>query len=296
MKWDYATVIHWGLDQVGSDGLYYYQKELVEIAKRLGCDIEIGKPKNGYQVAYSLTRAGQEIATLDTAGTGGATGSTMINSASTADQVYPLIQELYPKQHAVSRLDAAHDVAYPGAWNELEGLITAVCTAFKVSMVPYGEGHRRPDGTRDATKGRTWYCGSPKSAFRIVLYEKGLEQLAKGVSADPDWVRLEVRVRPQSKHKLEVGRRNLKPEDLFGFSRWGVAVGEGLGHQTDRVIIGSVWKPNEVEQLALKIVRMFDNGIERLLEFVSPEEFGQIIVRAHAEHRQAKQLVKEHTA
>lgn len=291
MKWDYATVVHWGLDQTDSAGRYYWEKSLVEMAEKLRCELEPGKPKNGYQVAYSLTRAGHEILTFDTAGTGGAAGSSMFNSASTASEVYPLIQQMFPKQHCVSRLDAALDTSHPGAWDEQELLLAEVCTRFKVSMTPYGEGHKRPDGTRDATKGRTWYCGSPKSTFRIVLYEKGLEQIAKGYPAEPDWVRMEVRVRPQSKHKHEVGQLNLKPEDLFGFSRWGAAVAEGLGQEADRVIIGSVWKPNEIEQLTLKIVRMFDNGIERLLEFVTPEEFGQMLAKSHSENRQAKELL-----
>ena len=90
----------------------------------------------------------------------------------------------------MSRLDACEDYSGPGTWDKLEALVTEVCSLHKVTMAPFGEGHIRPDGTRDATKGRSWYCGSKNSPFRIVIYEKGLEQIAKGIPDDPTRVRL----------------------------------------------------------------------------------------------------------
>lgn len=302
MKWDYSSVIVWGLDERGipgekeTTGDYRFNRAVVELSQRLGGEIEVISPLNGYLCGFSIKRDDEIICRCFTSGSGSAAGSSQFDCASTASEVYPILQELHP-QHSVSRLDAAEDLVGEGSWDKLEAMLSKVCTEYRVSMAPYGEGHKRPDGSRDATKGRTWYCGSKASAFRIVLYEKGLEQLAKGVPADPTWVRLEVRIRPSSKKKQEVGMMKLQPDDILGFSGWGHAVGQQLGKQgLERIAIGSVWKPKEVEQLALKIVRMFDNGIERILEYVSPEELGQIIAKAHQENRQATETLKEHAA
>ena len=175
-------------------------------------------------------------------GAGSAADTSQFLAASTASEVYPIFQELYPK-HSVSRLDACEDYSGAGTWDKLEALVTEVCSLHKVTMAPFGEGHVRPDGTRDATKGRSWYCGSKNSPFRIVIYEKGLEQIAKGIPDDPTRVRLEVRIRPSSKSKEFVGSSGLMPIDLFGMSRWGLEVAKRLGvAELKRMAIGSVWQ------------------------------------------------------
>ena len=175
----------------------------------------------------------------------------------------------------------------------LEGMLTKVCARHGVSMAPYGEGHTRPDGSRDKTKGRSWYCGSKASPFRIVLYEKGLENMAKGIPDDPTKVRLEVRVRPSSKAKEMVGTYDLKPADLLGFSRWGKDVGEYMGYQElERIAVGSVWNPSQQEKLILKIVRMFDRGIEEMIKEYPPEEIGRMLVEIHKKNRAASDAVK----
>lgn len=291
MKWDYASVVVWGLDEKGLDGLDRFDKAVVDLAATLGADLEQGKPMNGYGVGVDLVRAGDTLLCCRTSGSGAARGSAQFECASTAGEVYPVLQGMFP-QHSVSRLDAAEDYRGVGTWAKLEGMLTEVCGQHGVSMSPFGEGHVRPDGTRDETKGRTWYCGSKHSPYRIVLYEKGIEQLAKGIPADPTWVRLEVRIRPASKMKARIGSMGLKPSDIVGFSGWGAVVGEYMGiSDLERVAIGSVWKPNETEQLALKIVRMFDNGIDKMLSDHSPEEFGRLIAQVHKKNREASALL-----
>ena len=56
MKWDYATVVKWGLDQDGPDGVNLFTREVVALAKTLGADVEPGEKINGYQEAYNLVR------------------------------------------------------------------------------------------------------------------------------------------------------------------------------------------------------------------------------------------------
>lgn len=292
MKFDFASVTHWGLDEDGPDGQNRFDLAVVELAKRLGGDIEVGDRLNGYQVSYQIVRKGHRLVQCLTGGPGAARGSSQFIAASTADEVYPVIRDMFPR-HCISRLDACEDYYGEGCWDRLEAMLTKICGEHGVSMAPYGEGHTRPDGSRDVTKGRSWYCGSKASPFRIVLYEKGLEQLAKGIPDDPTRVRLEVRVRPSSKAKALVGSCNLQPADLLGFSRWGKDVALFMGHEDiKRLAIGSVWNPTEQERLCLKIVRMFGKGIERLMEDHAPEEIGRMICEMQRQNREAEETLK----
>lgn len=293
MKWDYSSVTVWGLDQTGPDGEDIFTREVGAIAQSLACDqLEPVKALNGYLQGYNLLRSDELIVQAFTGGTGSAEGSSQFIAASTADQVYPLLQERFPG-HSVSRLDAAEDFCGAGTWDRMEAMLTAIAARHRVSMSPFGEGHKRPDGTRDITKGRSWYFGSKSSTFRVVLYEKGLEQIAKGIPADPTWVRLEVRVRPASKAKSIFGKVKLVPFDLFGMSRWGVDIGEHLqGPELTRYKIGSVWKPSEQDKVALKIVRMFDRGLDYLLEqYGTPEDVGRMLYEVKAKSDEAGALM-----
>ena len=295
MKWDYSSLTVWGLDQKGPDGVDLFDRSVVDLARKLGAELETGELLNGYQLGFKIVRGGDLLVHCLTGGTGSAQGSSQFIAASTANEVYPIFKELHPR-HSTARLDAAEDFRGAGAWDKLEAMMTKVCGDHGVSMSPYGEGHKRPDGTRDETKGRSWYCGSRKSPFRIVLYEKGLEQLAKGVPADPTWVRLECRVMPKSKFKGDVCKlHNLQPIDILGFSRWGMDVAAYMGSEDiKRVAIGSVWKPNDIEQVAMKIVRMFDKGIEYLMEQEgSAEAVGRLLVEMQKKNREAKGTIQE---
>lgn len=290
MKWDYCRVTSWGLDQEGPDGQNMFLASVVSLAKLLGADIEAAKPMNGYQEAYQVVRGEELLCLCFTAGTGGAAGSSCFEARHTAQEVYPHLQDMFPK-HAVARLDAAEDYSGPGTWDRIERIVTRICGEHQVTMAPYGEGHLRPDGTRDETKGRTWYCGSKKSPFRVVIYEKGLQKLAEGIPADPTWVRVEVRIQPNSTAKRLLGSLRLLPAHLYGMSKWGKALGEALGMEDiERMAIGTVWKPSEREAVALKIVRMFDRGMEQLLDQVgTPEEVGRLLYAVHQKYQLAKE-------
>lgn len=289
MKWDYATISKWGIDQEGPDGSNQFDMAIVQLCQRLDATVEPGDNLNGYQQAFHVVRGDQVLVRCLTGGTGSSAGSSMFQAEHTAAEVYPVLQDMFPT-HSVSRLDACEDYSGDGTWDRLEALLTRICTDHRVSMSPFGEGHWRPDGTRDSSKGRTWYCGSKSSPFRVVLYEKGLQLLAQGIPADPTWVRLEVRIRPSSRAKETIGSAGLVPSDLLGMSRWGVALGDALGVQDlTRYAIGSVWKPSEQEGMALKIVRMFDRGMDELLAQVgTPEEVGRLLYAVHAKHQLAK--------
>lgn len=296
MKWDYAAVTIWGLDEKGLDGEDRFVKAVVKLAEALGSTVESGELLNGYQQAFKIIRNGELMVHCLTAGTGSAAGSSQFIAKSTANEVYPIIKRMHPN-HSISRLDAAEDYHGEGTWDRLEKMLTKVSRDHKITMRPYGEGHKRPDGTRDVTKGRSWYFGSKSSPFQIVLYEKGLEQLAKGNPADPTWCRLETRIFPKSKNKSLLSMMDLKPIDILGFSRWGMDVAAYMGSSDlKRIAIGSVWKPSDIEQVALKIVRMFDKGIEHLLEREgSAEAVGRLLIEVQQKVRESKDIVGDYS-
>lgn len=296
MKWDYSSISVWGLDEQCLDtqflGKTRFEKSVVELAQKLHGGIEQGRPLDGYLDSYIVVRDGVRLVACFNGGTGGAKGSSHFECKSTAGEVYPLLQVMYP-HHSVSRLDAAEDFTGQGAYGFLESMLTKVCSRHNVSMAPFGEGHVRPDGRRDTLKGRTWYCGSKNSVFRIVLYEKGKEQLGKGVVADPNWVRLEARVRPVSKSKWSLGHPNLKPIDLLGCSRWGMEVAEYLGvADIQRLSMGGVWNPREEERLADKIVRMFPVAVADLVSTKDAAEIGELLRAAVARQQEVKALIE----
>ena len=295
MKFDYYSATVWGRDENGPSGTNLFDEDVAFFASEFrGTTIERLSARNGYEFGCSIRRGEDQILACFTGGSGGAARSSHFEAASSANEVYPVFKSRFP-DHMVSRVDVAEDYTGEGAWEKLEALITRVCHDYGVSMAPYGEGHLRPDGTRDALKGRSWYCGSKSSPFRAVLYEKGKEQLSKGVLADPNWVRLEIRVRPQKEGKAFIGSTILLPAMVMGCSRWGKRLGELIGvEDIQRLQIGSIWRPTELDRLALKIVRMFDSGIERLIEEdgLTPEEFGKLIFSTHQVYRESQANLK----
>ena len=89
------------------------------------------------------------------------------------------------------------------------------------------------------------------------------------------------------------GKIRLQPFDLLGMSRWGLEVGEHLqGPELTRYKIGSVWKPTEQGKVALRIVRMFDRGLDYLLEqYGTPEEVGRLLYEVKAKNTEAAALL-----
>lgn len=126
--------------------------------------------------------------------------------------------------HKVSRADVCWDFSMPGGFQILRDVIEPIARKARAGVCLIGD----PDPA--SNKGQTIYFGSRKTSDLFIrLYQKGLERQAAGVKdADPDWVRLEVVVRPRKARKTEAA--TLPPEAFVGFSKWASkAVSEALG-------------------------------------------------------------------
>ena len=167
---------------------------MAELAQRLGGDIEIGEALNGYSQGFHIVRDGEVLLRCLTRGAGSAADTSQFLAASTASEVYPIFQELYPK-HSVSRLMPVRTIRaqVPGTssrhWLRRSARFTR-------SLWPHSAKAMSARTVRGRHQGPLLVLREQKFAVQDCHLRKGLEQIAKGIPDDPTRVRLEVRIRP----------------------------------------------------------------------------------------------------
>lgn len=139
------------------------------------------------------------------------TGIYLQVSGQESDDVAQWIRRNFP-DHKVSRADVAID--YRGQSIEhFYGLVEPIARKARVKVEMWGD----PDPSYG--NGRTYYFGSRTSDVMLRVYEKGLEQRAKGVEDSPeDWVRFEGQFRPRKDRKAKAARWT--PEEFFTMGKW----------------------------------------------------------------------------
>lgn len=123
-----------------------------------------------------------------------------------------LLRRLQP-DHRVTRIDAAVDFAGPNVW----GAALKTCQlVMDVRGMDSGL-LMQPD---NPLKGATYYMGSRNSPVMARLYQKGHEQLGRfpNCGADPEWVRLELQVRPQKDAKTTFATKTA--QEAWGATKW----------------------------------------------------------------------------
>jgi hypothetical protein len=114
-------------------------------------------------------------------------------------------------EHRCTRVDSCADFDAPGAFAALLGPVEAVTRAHRL----YAE--RRGDWELHPELGRTYMVGAQSSPIRARLYEKGKQPEYRSCGR-PEWVRLELQVRPQKDAKDEYS--SLSALDVWGASKW----------------------------------------------------------------------------
>lgn len=143
---------------------------------------------------------------------GGNGGGVLLDfSGEAADPVARFLREFHPGCHSPSRLDLAVDLRGPTLFDELhaQGVHLAGKTHPRTKVRQDGDWTWLEDG-------RTLYFGSSQSACQLVVYEKGLQLLGKGIEAPRDMVRLELRVRGDRELRRFLPR--MEPEAMWGLS------------------------------------------------------------------------------
>ncbi len=130
----------------------------------------------------------------------------VISSGANASRIADLLRCHWP-QHKVSRVDVSFDLVQPRAYERIAPHMLAVARLHGLKSAPCVE------DKLDAEAGRSQYAGSPRSVRQVIGYEKGKQLRTQGVAdADPDWFRVELTTRPQSKHKARYA--TLSPADI----------------------------------------------------------------------------------
>lgn len=202
------------------------------------------------------------------------------SSSARSHDVATWLRREYPN-HGVSRADVALDFLIPEGrgFDILHALIEPLARKARVKCEFQGDlAENDPDYDPNHRDGRTHYYGSKSSEARLVLYEKGLEQRGKGnKDADPNWVRIEVRLRPSKARKRQAAA--LEPFDIIGFSKWiSGAVGATLD-QAPSPIPNPDKKEKPVEHSLEQMARQYGGRMREFIEKHGWQEFDLFLYR-----------------
>jgi hypothetical protein len=169
-------------------------------------------------------------------------------------------------RHRVARADAAEDYSAPGAWDQISTVCLRVADEYRIDVEHAGDHHR-------AIKGRSFYLGGRTSVARAIVYEKGRQ-----LDGDPDWVRLELRVRPGSRD-AKYRASSLTPSELYGCSKWSAGLATRLGQpEVARMSLGTVYREEDVLRSRKFLLRQYGPTLRGLLgECGSWSEVGEWI-------------------
>lgn len=167
---------------------------------------------------------------------GGVNGEDQVHiqaSGPDTPQVVQLVREHWPA-HRVARADACEDYRGPKVWRQLSKLAIGVAELAGVRMSTVGDWIH-------ARAGRTLYLGGKTSRVQVRVYEKG-----KQLGVDPDWVRMEVQVRPTGEGKSHLA--TALPAQLMEVSPWTSMLARRVGiPELDAVRIRDPWTPSDEE-------------------------------------------------
>lgn len=231
-RWDwYETTIHGA--------------QVDEITGHLLANLDLAtlvpdRPRHGYLKGAALSRGSHVLARVWWDGNAG-----VHVIASGADS--PVIAELLTTwEHHPTRVDACEDWIEEGLFNRLSAKLIEYAKQHGITISHEGDWSRG--------KARTLYLGSKTSTVRLVLYEKGYQ-----ANGDPNWVRLEVRVRPKNnRHQVATW----VPGHAFGASRWvrGALTTIGWDH-LQASSVGTIRTPSDLERAWAVMLKQYGRTI-----------------------------------
>lgn len=285
----------------GEEGIYrgelvpsLFDSVTADLCRKLEATPELATTKlaGGYQEAYNLVKDGETICQTLTGGAGSAEGTHQIRVQGAASpRVVELIRELIPG-HAPSRIDVAEDFCGEGFFDWIIARAEEIAINRKVTLRREGEGwyeHQRD-------KGRTLYLGSRNSAVFLRIYERGKKLLNEGQQADPNYVRVEVEIKPKSKAKALLGM--IQPDGYWGASRWTQELAQVMGADAvQRIKVGTVWSKPDMERAIQALARQYGATLMQLVEDTGGAEQALQVVRdamtGNREIKQALERVKQ---
>jgi hypothetical protein len=228
-------------------------------------DLAPARPQHGYQRGAEVKRGS---ATLARIWFDGNPGVHVQGSGPNSEVVAQVLRDL--GEHRVTRADVCLDWHQSGLFDRLAYGLIAYALDHDITIIQQGDWERG--------QSRTLYLGGPKAAVRLVLYEKGWEQRAKGYPDAPlEWTRLEVRVRPEKEARVMVS--TWAPSRFLGAARWlsGALAHVGLGQWAAQVVTKG-WRPSETERARAACLRAYGRTLADWAAEVGGERLWDCIV------------------
>lgn len=243
-----------------------------------------GKGLHGYTECIEL-RTDQGVACRVLVGGSNSWPHAYVQGEPTAEFV-TAVRSAFPDRHWVTRADSAEDFDAPDAWDLLLDQCLGMAQERGLRIDQQGD-------WITGEYGRTFYVGSRKSPVFTRLYEKGKQQRslaatpAAAASISPDWVRLEMQVRPEKQARYQAATAT--PQDLWGYSPWGKLLAERcFGLEVPRVEMHA-WREGDDRRAIAWMLRQYGPHLERLQERLGTwEELGRYLgLRIGDSHEQA---------
>lgn len=195
----------------------------------------------------------------------------VVSSGVHSTRVSNLLRELWPV-HKVSRLDVAFDMLIEGGYEQVSSFALSKAQDLGIGYAPCIEDRL------SVTAGRTQYLGSPRSSRMALVYEKGKQLRALGKDVDVKWVRVELRTRPQSKHKQRYA--SLSPGDVAAESPLMASLCERFGPKAGTRQAYSTGHTNSTIEACGYMLRQYGRALRDLISNHcggDPHHFGVIL-------------------
>lgn len=183
--------------------------DLIGLVWQPGHKIRQGRGHHGFKERVSFVAScGSESGSVSWGGT----HADLVMVEAKGEGTPGVVEKLRAKvEHRCTRVDSCHDVDQVGAFDALLQVCTAVKQANRIKGGKAGDWDDFPED------GRTLYLGASTSPVRLRLYEKGKQPEYRHLSK-PDWVRIEVQVRPAKEAKDTFSKADAL--EVWGASRW----------------------------------------------------------------------------
>lgn len=143
-------------------------------------------------------------------------------------------------EHRCTRVDSCHDVEEPGAFESLLAPCLEVKRGHKLKGSKAGDWEDFPED------GRTLYIGANTSPVKLRLYEKGHQPEYRHLNR-PDWVRIELQVRPSKDAKDAYSKADSLA--VWGASKWSREIASRvLAAELAPLPAGTVYKLTEQDR------------------------------------------------
>lgn len=217
-------------------------------------DVRPSTPRNGYERAHQIVRGDEVLATVMYGGTSVGTRVWTSATGDNAQAFSEAVREHFPV-HSMLRGDVAIDYCEEGAWDVLAKHSIATADLHGLKVEHRGDYHR-------AKQGRTLYVGSRTSAAYMRTYEKG-----KQLGTDPNHVRVELEVKPQSA-SARLAYASATPSQMLMATKWTQYYYSVIERISDirPAPAGNIRKKSNDERAIEFMVKQYRNVLLRLME------------------------------